>query len=503
AIALAEGARIDVEEDGLARCVQGELVYEPDISSVRFPFPNRLAAGGLRALVIAPLKFENKIFGTLLAARALPDSFSSSDCEFLLRLGTHVALAAHQAQLYTSLQHAYDDLRQSQQSVIQQERLRVLGQMASGIAHDINNAISPLSLTTQSLLETEPGMSARVRGFLEAVKRVVNDIAATVSRMREFYRPRDDQGAPRAVDLNELAQQTIELTRARWSDMPQQRGVVVQLRTVFDPTLSRAAGLESEIREALTNLIFNAVDAMPNGGSICVGTGTRSWAGGPGEGARRAIFVEVTDTGIGMDEETRRRCLEPFFTTKGERGTGLGLAMVYGAMKRQSGDIDIESALGKGTTIRLLLPEAPVTAMSAGKTEETDPLPPLKLLLIDDDPFILDSMRLVLELDGHRVSMADGGAGGLELLKAAAEAGDPFQAVFTDLGMPGMDGRAVAKAIKTVAPDMPVILLTGWGERLGGQNLSAGIDCVLAKPPEPDDLRKALLYCARGRASGN
>ena len=154
-MALTEQAHIGIDQNGLARCVRGELICEPDVSRVDFPFPRRLASGGLRSLVAAPLVSQSGVFGVLIAARYVANSFSSRDCEFLRQLSGHVALAAHQAQIYAALQQAYDDLWQTQQAVMQQERLRALGQMASGIAHDINNALSPVALYTESLLERE------------------------------------------------------------------------------------------------------------------------------------------------------------------------------------------------------------------------------------------------------------------------------------------------------------------------------------------------------------
>ena len=158
-LGLAEESAVPIDQNGLARCVAGELVYEPDTRALNFPFPQRFAQQGMHALVIAPLLVEKRVFGVLVAARRAADSFSSADCEFLRQLSEHVALGAHQAQLYGALQRAYDDLRQSQQAIMQQERLRALGEMASGIAHDINNAISPVALYTESLLEREPDLS--------------------------------------------------------------------------------------------------------------------------------------------------------------------------------------------------------------------------------------------------------------------------------------------------------------------------------------------------------
>ncbi|HEY9025124.1 MAG TPA: GAF domain-containing protein, partial [Burkholderiaceae bacterium] len=320
-LALSERARLPLDGDGLAACMRGQLVHEPDLAEVRLAFAQRLARGGLRSLVMAPLVVEGHVIGVLASARRAAHSFSSGDCEFLKQLSEHVALATHQSQLHSALQRAYDELHQSQQSAVQQERLRALGQMASGIAHDINNAISPVVLYTEHLLERESGLTPGGREALTHIARSIDDVAATVARMRDFYRQREGALPMVPMNLNGLVQQVVDLTRARWSDMPQQRGIVIRMRTDLAQDLPLTVGVEGEIREALINLVFNAVDAMPDGGVLTLRTGAA-----PSGGSQ----LEVEDTGTGMDEDTRQRCLEPFFTTKGERGTGLGLAMVYG-----------------------------------------------------------------------------------------------------------------------------------------------------------------------------
>jgi len=498
-LAMTSQASIPIDQNGLSRCVRGELVYEPDIEDLQFPFPQRLARGGLRSLVIAPLLVENKVFGVLVAARTPAQSFSSGECEFLRQLSEHVGLAAHQAQLYTALQQAYDDLRQSQHTVMQQERLRALGQMASGIAHDINNALSPVSLYTESLLETEANLSVRAREYLVTIQRAIDDVAETVARMREFYRPREPQLALAAVHLNRLVQQVIDLTRARWSDMPQQRGSVIQLRTELTPDLPSIMGAESEIRDALTNLIFNAVDAMPGGGTLTVRTRVTEIAAE--EEAERPtsqyVNIEIQDSGTGMDEETRRRCLEPFFTTKGERGTGLGLAMVYGMVERHSAEIQIDSVLGQGTTVRIIFLVSTSTAStSAQPYNPAAPVRRLRLLLVDDDPLLIKSLRDTLEGDGHLITAADGGQAGIDKFCAALQRPEAFDAVITDLGMPHVDGRQVAAAIKAASPSTPVIMLTGWGQRLIEEgDIPSHVNRVLSKPPKLRELRIALAEC--------
>ena len=510
-LALTEKARVPVDRNGLSRCVRGEVVYEPDIGASRFPFPSTLAKGGLRALVVAPLRAESRVFGVLVAARREPQSFSSGDCEFLRHLSEHVALAAHQAQLYDALQQAYENLRQSQETVVQQERLRALGQMASGVAHDINNAISPIALYTESLLEREAGLSERARSYLTTIQTAIHDVARTVSRMREFYRPQEGQAALVRIELDRVIRGVLELTQARWRDLPQERGAVIELHTDLVSPPAVIMGAENEIRDALTNLIFNAADAMPDGGTLTVRTAravpqamreSTSAASQEAEAAQppvEAVCLEVSDTGQGMDPETRRRCLEPFFTTKGERGTGMGLAMVYGMAQRHRARLEIDSAPGKGTTVRLVFPAAPQSADETGRQLALGlPLRPLRVLIVDDDPLIIESLRDTLRGDGHHVTAAEGGQAGLDAFEAARERGEPFELVITDLGMPYVDGRRVSAAIKAASPNTPVVLLTGWGQRLTAENqVPPHVDRVLNKPPRLRELRAALAELAR------
>lgn len=378
---------------------------------------------------------------------------------------------------------------------MQQERLCALGQMASGIAHDINNAISPVALYTESLLEREPGLSERTRDYLVTIQRAIEDVAGTVAGMREFYRQREPQLALTPIDLNLMVQQVIDLTRARWSDLPQQRGIVVQLQTELTADLPKVMGAPGEIRDSLTNLIFNAVDAMPEGGTLILRSRV-VWSREPQHQHEPGgqVCLEVCDTGVGMTEETRRRCLEPFFTTKGERGTGLGLAMVYGMLERHSAGIEIESEPGKGTAVRLSFPvSVSIADSSVHPSVLPKPAQHLRLLLVDDDPLLIKSLRDTLQSDGHLITTADGGQAGIETFVAAAREGRTFAAVITDLGMPYVDGRKVAAAVKESSPNTPVIMLTGWGQRLiAEQDVPPHVDRVLNKPPKLNELRATL-----------
>jgi PAS domain S-box-containing protein len=492
-LGLLENTSIDAAEDGLGRCIRGAVVYEPELTRVESPFAKRLAKSGLNSVVFAPIAIESSVFGVLIAASSKPRQFSSNDCEFLRQLSEHLALATQQAELYSSLERAYEDIRSTQKGMLQHERLRALGQMSSGIAHDINNALAPAALYVQLLLERERGLSEQSREQLGVVDRALQDVSHTVARMREFYRPEQLQGEEAPVSINRLLEQVIQLTRARWLDIPQERGIVIHVQRNFSPAVPDILGVDSDIRDAVTNLILNAVDAMPGGGTVTVRSRLIAQPGRAPGSTVPAVAVEVSDTGIGMDEEARARCLEPFFTTKGERGTGLGLAMVYGMVQRHRGEIEIESSPGQGTTVRLLFPNLSAAGAQTAVAREPERTLPLHILLVDDDPLVLEACRNVLEKDGHTIVTAEGGAAGIESFRQHHKSAKAFDLVITDLGMPNVDGRQVAAAIKAVEPHRPVILMTGWGHRLRAEDEKPEfVDRVLGKPPKLQELRTAL-----------
>jgi signal transduction histidine kinase/ActR/RegA family two-component response regulator len=401
-----------------------------------------------------------------------------------------------QARSREDLQTAYDELRQTQQSVMQQERLRALGQMASGIAHDINNALSPILAFSEMLLKKETALSENSRKNLEHIKISAEDIAQIVLRMSEFYRRREHKDQLKLIAVNQLALQVVELTSPCWRDIPQGRGTAIKVETRFDETPPELYANESELREALTNVVLNAVDALPNGGLITVSTRAVCLANPPSPDQQPThIVLEVMDNGIGMDETTRQRCLEPFFSTKRQRGgSGLGLAMVYGAVERHEGHIEIQSEVNQGTTVRLIFPlreppkpQAPAVEVAAKAST------PLRVLCIDDEPLLRELLKEILEFYQHRVTTADSGKGGLELFQQSRAGKQPFDIVITDLGMPDVNGRQVAEKIKADSPKTPVIMLTGWGTMLEerGEGV-AKVDAVLSKPPRVGELIEAI-----------
>ena len=433
------------------------------------------AAEGIRHLAVTFLTAGHEVLGILGVARRQVEPFTVEDLELLNVLGAEVGVAVHDRRLYQELQETNEELRRTQQMVLQEQRLRALGTMASGIAHDINNALTPI-FGIADLLLTRQDWDEETRMQLEMIATSSSDIAATVARLREFYRKQDSPDTLQPVLVADLVQKTISLTQPRWRDMPQERGVVIEVDTEIPEDLPCVAGIEGELREALTNLILNAVDAMPEGGKLRVCARA--------EDARVALVVE--DTGVGMTEEVRQRCLEPFFSTKEGRGTGMGLSVVYGIVNRLRGDIEILTAPGKGTTFTLLLPVAEIDLAEA----ELTPVSAVRarVLCIDDEASVREFLRRALAYLGHAVVVVPGGREGIEAFQSA-----PFDVVITDLGMPEVDGRVVTAAVKKQSPDTPVILLTGWGTRLEAEGqLPPGVDRVMCKPVSLRQLGKAV-----------
>ena len=398
-----------------------------------------------------------------------------------------------QVRLTEGLQEAYEELRRTQQVVVQQERLRALGQMASGVAHDINNALSPILAYSELLLTTMPDLPENARNHLQTVNKSGGDIAQIVARMREFYRRSDSEQLTK-VDLNQIVEEVIVLTRPRWRDISQREGISINVKPELEPGLPRLVSDPSDLREALINLIFNSVDAMPYGGTINLVT--RSVNHPTSQTGERQLQIEVRDDGVGMDEKTRQRCLEPFFTTKTQRGgSGLGLAMVYGMMQRHEGTIDIRSSPGRGTSIHLTFPMRKLASQTvASSAPQASQNHALNILCIDDDPQILQLLSDCLGQFNHQIATALNGKIGLELFRAAKLKNQPYEAVITDLGMPDIDGHQVAKAIKAESPGTPVIMMTGWGTIMRQDKETAPeVDVVIDKPPHIQQLNELLL----------
>jgi len=378
------------------------------------------------------------------------------------------------------LEAAMEEVRATQEHIVKQERLRALGMMAGGIAHDFNNALTMMLGYGELLLPwVQQHGSAREQTYLDHIISSAQDATHVVSRLREFYRPAENNEIRMPVDLNEIVTKAVSLTSPKWKGKCLADGVQIDVQTNLQDVPFVAANA-AELREVLMNLIFNAVDAMPTGGQITITTAQM------GDGA----VLTVTDTGSGMTESERKRCLEPFFTTKGERGTGLGLAVVYGIIQRHGGTIEIASERGVGTTFAIHLP-ATQDALQIPIPAGNFAVRPLRVLVVDDQEIICELLSEHLSSDGHAVTLAPDGHAALTLFGSGG-----YDLVLTDQSMPGMNGIQLCNAIKAIKPGTPVILLTGFGEEiLGDQERKhpLDVDLVLCKPVSQAELRRAIF----------
>lgn len=393
------------------------------------------------------------------------------------------------------LEAALVDVQRTQEQIVQHERLHAMGEMAAGLAHDFNNALSLILGFAELLLVRPQDLERRelVVARLQAIHSAATSAADLVRRLRAFSRSHAAAEPQSRVDLRELAQGVARLTQPRWQEQAQTRGVRILLETDLVP-VPPIRGNAAELGDVLTNLIFNAVDALPNGGTISVRTRTEG----------DAVLVAVQDSGVGMSPEVRRRCLEPFYTTKGERGTGLGLAVAVGVLHRHHGTLRIDSAPGHGTTVSLCLPVASDLPPEPVGTADVALTRPLRILVADDDAWMRQLLQDYLTGDGHAVVLAADGASAWETFqREGARGGDAetggFDLVLTDVAMPGLGGPELAQLIKGRAPPTPVVLLTGFGDVLQGTGtVPPEIDGVLSKPVSLGDLRRGLAAVVTG-----
>lgn len=370
------------------------------------------------------------------------------------------------------------ELRETQKQIVQQERLRALAQMASGVAHDFNNVLAKILGFNELLLAWPENLNDKdkVKKYIQMTSAAAQEAVNIVNRLREFYRHRKESDVYQAVDVNETVTQAIVMTQPKWKDQMMAVGATVVVETDLKD-VPPVRGSESDLRESLINLLFNAVDAMPKGGTISVTTGTED----------NSVVIQVRDTGHGMTEEIRQRCFEPFFTTKGERGTGLGLAIVYGIIQRHGGSIDVQSGPDNGTVVVIRLPMLQaqgdeLVASSAAPTR------PLRVLLAEDEPQVRDIEAEYLRGDGHFVETA---ADGREAMDRFTQWG--YDVVVADRAIPEMNGDQLTAAIKQVSPKTPVVMVTGFADMpVEGTDPAHQPDVILRKPITQMALRQAI-----------
>lgn len=491
---VAAGAELKVG-DGIAGKVveMGEPVLVDDIESdPRFKQPNAPRYGS-GSFICMPIRVGDRVIGVINMAKRKeagelagprPQPFSSTDLQFLNALMTYIGYAVDNARLLEEAQESarqlhgvVDDLKATQAQLVRGETLRAMGQLSSGLAHHLNNLFAVILGRTELLLSKVD--EAGARRSLDIVYRTAQDGAEVVRRVQRFSRVQP-LSEPEAVDLNQLIQEVVELTRPRWHDESLLRGAKIEV-AVEPGAIPAATGEPAPLREVLMNLLLNATDAMPAGGTVTF----KTWAAGG------KVHCSVADTGIGMSEEVRRRALEPFFTTKGPRSTGLGLSVAYGTIQRCGGTLSVDSVEGQGTTVSISLPLAgAVTPAPAASSAPAAPVAPLLILVIDDEERVRSTLAELLTAQGHAVVQATGGREGL----AALERGQPVDLVLTDLGMPDITGWEVAQRVKARWPELPVGIVTGWGEQELTREQRGQADFIVNKPFDRALLREALAW---------
>jgi signal transduction histidine kinase/CheY-like chemotaxis protein len=422
---------------------------------------------------------------------------------YLRHVETSAAQAAQAEKHVTELSHYIAEQERIREQFSQMEKLSALGELASGVAHDFNNTLAGILGRAQLLQRTND--PEKVRRGLDIIIKTAEDGAKTVKRIQDFARQRRDHNFE-LVSVDQILMDASEITRPRWKNCAEASNIHISLDLQIGSN-AMVMGDDSELREVLVNMVFNAIDAMPEGGTLTLSSRT----------VGEQVVIKVVDSGIGMYPEVRSRIFDPFFTTKGKAGLGLGLAVSFGIIRRHSGNIDVESQYGQGTEFCITLPvakiaetpivkrelavETPEPTVATRKDEPAtqppdevtielpDDAPPMtRLLVVDDEDFVRDLLSEILECENCEVELAQDGTEALALFRERK-----FDGVFTDVGMPGMSGWELAREIRQLDKNVPVAIITGWGEVVGStEQRAAGVDWVVAKPFTADRIAELV-----------
>ncbi len=369
----------------------------------------------------------------------------------------------------------------------QSEKLKSLGELAGGVAHDFNNVLAAILGRAQLLklnVEPPPGMEEKRKSIrelkegLEIIEKAAKDGAETVRRIQEFARRREDDKHFASVDINELIYHVLDYTKMRWKNESDSKGVSFTIHKELS-SLPLTKGSASELREVFTNLINNALDAMPEGGAITIKTVTEN----------NQLVITVTDTGCGMPLSIKNRIFDPFFTTKGVQSTGLGLSVSYGIINRHKGSLEVDSKEGEGTTFTIKIPVSEKESKEEGRAETASvEQKKARILVIDDEERVRSVLAAILRKSGHEVVDAPSGKEGIELFKEKE-----YDLVFTDLGMPEMSGWQVAENIKSINGRVPVAIISGWDVEISASEMKdKWVDLIIQKPFEVSQVQKLV-----------
>ncbi len=406
---------------------------------------------------------------------------------YLKNVETSAAQADQAEKHVKELSHYIAEQERIREQFSQMEKLSALGELASGVAHDFNNTLAGILGRAQLLQRTND--PEKISRGLDIIIKTAEDGAKTVKRIQDFARQRRDHDFE-LVSVDQILTDASEITRPRWKNCAEASNIHINLDLQIR-SKAVVMGDDSELREVLVNMVFNAIDAMPEGGTLSLSAGT----------VAQSVVITVADTGVGMYPEVRSRIFDPFFTTKGKAGLGLGLAVSFGIIRRHGGNIEVHSEYGKGTEFRITLPVASVADGSLTELANPQPEqssancvsrrqepPQTRLLVVDDEDFVRDLLSEILESEGCEVHLAESGSEALALFREIQ-----FDGVFTDVGMPGMSGWELAQAIRQQNELIPIAVITGWGEAVGSnEQKAAGVDWVIAKPFTADRISELV-----------
>jgi signal transduction histidine kinase/CheY-like chemotaxis protein len=445
-------------------------------------------AGACAAGVIAALVYFIGVYAFVITLPIIAIIFLTYRT-YLKNVETSAAQAAQAEKHVKELSHYIAEQERIREQFSQMEKLSALGELASGVAHDFNNTLAGILGRAQLLQRTND--EEKVKRGLDIIIKTAEDGAKTVKRIQDFARQRRDHNFE-LVSVDQILMDASEITRPRWKTCAEASNIHITLDLQIGSN-AMVMGDDSELREVLVNMVFNAIDAMPEGGTLSLIT----------RAVDESVIIKIVDTGVGMYPEVRSRIFDPFFTTKGKAGLGLGLAVSFGIIKRHGGNIEVESQYGHGTEFRITLPLAKIVEKSVKQVETAAPalpettqstcLPPLersplRLLVVDDEDFVRELLRDIIEGEQCDVCVAETGSEALSLFKQTE-----FDGVFTDVGMPGMSGWELAREIRQINKRIPIAVITGWGEAVGSnEKKAAGVDWVVAKPFTADRIAELV-----------
>ena len=446
-------------------------------------------AGACAAGVIAGLVYFIGVYAFVITLPVIAIIFLTYRT-YLKNVETSAAQAAQAEKHVKELSHYITEQERIREQFSQMEKLSALGELASGVAHDFNNTLSGILGRAQLLQRTDD--PEKISRGLEIIIKTAEDGAKTVKRIQDFARQRRDHDFE-LVSIDQILMDASEITRPRWKNCAEASNIHITLQLHIESN-AMVMGDDSELREVLVNMVFNAIDAMPEGGKLSLTTRV----------AGDSVIIKVVDTGVGMYPEVRSKIFDPFFTTKGKAGLGLGLAVSFGIIRRHGGNIEVESQYGKGTEFCITLPVAKMGQKSVKQIEQvetvapavTPTVPPVpsmerprtRMLVVDDEDFVRELMSEILEGEHCDVYVAESGSEALSMFRDME-----FDAVFTDVGMPGMSGWELAREIKQINANIPIAVITGWGEAVGShEQKAAGVDWVVAKPFTADRIAELV-----------